>query len=178
MKEKRRPFSWMNEKLEVKDTKKCGKGVFAKSDLKKNEILCIFGGYIKSLVEEEKMPKEIKDEGVQINNEFALGIIRKNQFEDSSFFNHSCNPNAGFKGQIFLVAMKNIKRGEQITFDYAMVLDKAKKAGFYKMKCLCGSNKCRGYITENDWKKTELQKKYNGYFQFFIQEKINKKIKI
>ncbi len=30
MKEKLKMFSWMNQKLEVKDTKKYGKGVFIK----------------------------------------------------------------------------------------------------------------------------------------------------
>ena len=173
-KKESRPFSWMNPKLEVRDTEKYGKGVFAKKNIKKNEVVCVFGGYIKRLIEEKKLPKEIQDEGVQISKDFSLGIISKKQFEDSSYFNHSCDPNAGFKGQIFLVAMRNIKKYEQITFDYAMVLSKVKNVKLYKIKCLCGSKKCRGYITDNDWKKTELQKKYNGYFQLYLQEKINK----
>lgn len=35
---KKRTFSWMNPKLEVRDTKKYGKGVFTKKDIKKDEI--------------------------------------------------------------------------------------------------------------------------------------------
>jgi SET domain-containing protein len=167
-------FSWINHNLKVCDTKNYGKGVFAKRGIKKNELLAVFGGYIKKLSEEKKLPKEIQDEGVQINENFSLGIIKKVQFEEASFFNHSCDPNAGFKGQIFLVAMKNIKKGEQICFDYAMVLSKSKNAKFYKLRCLCGSKNCRKYITDNDWKKPELQKKYEGYFQWYLQEKINK----
>ena len=174
----RRHFSWINHKLKVNNTEKYGKGVFADKNIKKGELICVFGGYIKSLAEEEKMPKEIQDEGVQISEEFALGVIKKSQLENASFFNHSCEPNAGFKGQIFLVAMRNIKKGEQVTFDYAMVLAKAKNVTFYKIKCFCGSKKCRGYVTENDWKNPKIQKKYNGYFQWYLQDKINKKIKI
>jgi hypothetical protein len=173
-KNKPKPFSWMNPKLEVRETQKYGKGVFAKKDIKKDEILNIFGGYIISIKEAEKFPNEIRDESVQISEEFCLGVSKKSELERSSYFNHSCNPNAGFKGQIFLVAIRNIKKNEQILFDYAMVLSKAKGAKFYKMECFCGSKNCRGYITDNDWKILELRKKYKGYFQLYLQEKIKK----
>jgi len=171
----------MHPKLEVCNTEKYGKGVFATAKIKKDELICVFGGYIKALTEEEKLPKAIQDEGLQISATFALGIIKISQLENAAFFNHSCDPNSGFKGQIFLVAMRNIKKGEQVTFDYAMVLSKAKNVSFYKIKCFCGANNCRGYVTENDWKKPELQKKYDGYFQWYLQDKIkrygkNKKI--
>lgn len=170
----RRPFAWMNPKLEIRNTKEYGNGVFAKKDIKKDEKLVIFGGYIKSIIEEEKSGDLVYNESVQISEDHCLGILNPEDLEDSSFFNHSCNPNAGFKGQIFLVAMKNIKKDEQIVFDYAMALSKAKNTKFFKMKCLCGSKNCRGYITDNDWKKAELQKKYAGYFQWYLQEKIKK----
>lgn len=169
-----RPFSWMNKKLEVRDTEKYGKGVFAKENIKKDEILCVFGGFIKSIIEEESLEGAVSDEGVQVSEEFCLGVLRSDDLENASFFNHSCNPNAGFKGQIFLVSMKNIGKNDQVLFDYAMVLSKVKKAKFYKMKCFCGSKNCRGYVTDNDWKNRNLQKKYNGYFQWYLQEKINK----
>ena len=106
----KRPFSWMNSKLEVRNTKKYGQGVFAKKDIKRNELLVIFGGYIKSVIEEEKLGDLIYNESVQVSENYCIGILNPNALEDSSFFNHSCNPNAGFHGQIFLVAMKNIQK--------------------------------------------------------------------
>ncbi len=87
--------------------------------------------------------------------------------------NHSCSPNAGFKGQIVLVAMHDIKKGEQITFDYATVLSKPRGVDKeYEFKCNCGSVECRKSITWNDWKNPVLQKKYDGYFQWYLGEKI------
>lgn len=166
----------MNPKLEIRFNAKYGKkakGVFSKECIKKNELLAIFGGYILTLKEEEKLPIEFRDHGVQIHENFVLTVKKKSEVGDG-YFNHSCNPNAGYKGQIFFVAMRNIKIREEITFDYAMVLHNAKGVRHYKLKCLCGSQNCRGYVTENDWKKQELQKKYDGYFQYFLQEKINK----
>ncbi|MFA6047800.1 MAG: SET domain-containing protein-lysine N-methyltransferase [Parcubacteria group bacterium] len=168
----KRMFSWMNPKLEVRETEKYGKGVFAKEDIEKNELLAIFGGYVLTLEEEEGLSGEFADTGVQIHDDFVL--TSKEQKEDTDCFNHSCDPNAGYNGQIFLVAMENIEKEKEVTFDYAMVLHKAEKSREYKIKCLCGSEKCREYITENDWKIPELQKKYDGYFQYFLQEKINK----
>jgi len=171
---KKELLSWMSKKLEVKETIGYGKGVFAKEEIGKDEMLAVFGGYVLDVSVEEKLPGNLSDYSLQISENLVIGPAYKNEISDSEAFNHSCSPNAGFKGQIFLVAIRNIKRGEQIAFDYAMVLSKAKNAKFYKMKCLCGSKNCRGHITDNDWKNPELQKKYNGYFQWYLQEKINK----
>lgn len=165
-------FSWMSPKLEVRETDKYGKGIFAVKNLSKGELLAILGGYILTLKENMGLPKEFSDTGVQIAENF--NITGKNIKEDTDCFNHSCDPNAGFGGQIFLIAMRNINKDEEITFDYAMVLHKAKGIKLYKIKCLCGSKNCRGYVTEDDWKIPKLQKKYNGYFQYFLHEKIDK----
>lgn len=169
-KEKRRIYSWMNQKLEVRDTKKYGQGVFAKERLKKDEMLAIFGGYIMTLDEESKLPSEIRDSAHQIGENIVIGINRNEDEQDVDFFNHSCNPNAGFKGQLFLVAMRDIEPNEQVTFDYAMTLGGKKP---YKLKCFCGAKNCRKIITNYDWKSYKLQSKYNGYFQWYLQEKIN-----
>lgn len=174
MKNKKNIFSWVNKNVEVKKASGYGKGVFAKKDIKKNEVLAVFGGYILQIKEEEKLPKKISDYALQLDENFIIGITKISEIGDAEFFNHSCNPNAGFKGQLFLVSMRKIKKGEQITFDYAMTIQKGKNTKFYKLKCKCGFKNCRKYITENDWKKIDLQKKYNGYFQYSIQEKINK----
>jgi SET domain-containing protein len=168
-------FSWMNPKLEVRETEKMGKGIFAKKKIKKDEILAIFGGYIVSAKDEEKLPAEFRDHGVQISEDFILTVKKKSEIESGGYFNHSCNPNAGYNGQIFLVSMREIKINEEITFDYGMVLHKSKNRKAYKIKCLCGSENCRGYITDYDWKLKELQKKYEGYFQWYLQKKITKK---
>ena len=167
-------FSWMNPKLEVRETGKYGKGVFAKENIKKDEILAIFGGYILTAEEENNLPEEFKDQGVQVAEDFILTITRKSEIENGGYFNHSCNPNAGYKGQIFLVAMKNIKKDKEITFDYAMVLHKSKSRTAYKMKCLCGVENCRKVVSDYDWKNLALQERYDGYFQWYLQEKINK----
>ena len=171
---KRFSYCWFNEDLEVKKTKGYGDGVFSKKIIKKDSLLAIFGGRIISLNEESKLPKKYKDTGIQIYDNLVISSYDNKEPADN--FNHSCDPNAGIRGQIFLVAMRDIKRGEHITFDYAMCQFYSKKYApyYYRLKCLCGSPNCRGYITANDWKNKDLQKKYNGYFQYYLNEKIKK----
>ena len=163
-------FSWMNPKLEIRETNRYGKGVFAKEKINKNELLTIFGGYIIMAKEELAYPEKYNDTGLQISDDFVISSGKRKECTD--FFNHSCKPNAGFNGQIFLVSMRDICKGEEITFDYGMVLYRTKGIKSYKLKCLCGSKKCRGYITDNDWKNLDLQRTYKGYFQYFLSSKI------
>lgn len=82
--------------------------------------------------------------------------------------NHSCNPNAGFRGALHLVALRAIAAGEQITFDYATCMTD----NFGDMSCSCGSHNCRGYVSGDDWKIPELQQRYAGHWQPYIEEKI------
>lgn len=169
---RKRNFHWTNPKLIKGRVSNYGNGIFARKEVKKGEMCAIFGGHVVSLRDEMKLPSEYNDTGIQISNEFVISTMLDKELADN--FNHSCEPNAGIKGQIFLQAMRNIKKGEQVTFDYATCLFNNPKVGFfYKTRCFCGSKICRGYITGNDWKKPELQKKYAGYFQWYLQEKIN-----
>ena len=56
-------FSWMNPKLEVRLVPKYGKdarGVFAMSNIKKNEVLAVFGGYIVPSHDLKKLSKKMQ----------------------------------------------------------------------------------------------------------------------
>ena len=83
--------------------------------------------------------------------------------------NHSCEPNLGLQGQIVYVALRDIAVDEELTFDYAMNEDDPNEI----MKCQCGTENCRRVITGVDWKRPEIQRKYNGYFSWFIQRRID-----
>ena len=56
--------------------------------------------------------------------------------------NHSCNPNTTYKG-LNVIALDNIRCGEELTLDYASFLDE----NMEPFQCQCGSSKCRGIIT-------------------------------
>ena len=157
--------SWLNPNLEVRPSKKNGQGIFAKTNLKKGERLAIFGGDIMLIDEINNLPEQVQDYPMQIEERFVIGSRSAIEPEDTDFFNHSCDPNAGFKGQIFLVAMRDIEANEEVTFDYAMVVSESSgSAIIFEMECTCGAPNCRELITENDWKLPALRQKYRGYF--------------
>jgi len=164
--------SWLNPKLIVKKSSIDGKGVFAKKSIRKGEIVAVFGGLVIRKEEYAKLTrgkfKKAESYGICLGGGFYLITSREGRLEKADRFNHSCRPNAGIKGQITLVAMRSIKPGEEVTFDYATT--ECEESSF---KCNCRNKDCRKIITGNDWKNQLLQKKYKGYFSHHLQEKIN-----
>ena len=149
--------------------------MFAKENILKGERLAVFGGWIMPIDEIGELPEELAEFTMQIEERFVLGSEKSQKPEDTDFFNHSCSPNSGFSGQIFLVAMRDIGKGEEITFDYAMVVSESVGSKIvFEMDCRCGSENCRKKITENDWKKPGLRKKYGNYFSQYLKEKIGR----
>lgn len=164
--------SWIHDGLEVRESKLQGIGVFAKQDIMKGERLAIFGGSVMLLDEIKELPEEVQYYAMQIEERLALGN-RSSVPEDTDYFNHSCDPNSGFHGQIFLVAMRDIAKGEEITFDYAMTISESIGSDIvFNMECNCGSPLCRKLLTEDDWKLSELRLRYKGYFSEYIDQKI------
>lgn len=162
-------FNWINPKLAVADCE-LGKGQFATKDIGGGELLAVFGGRVMTLEQFDRLPPEIQHYPYQIgeNPDLLFGPMQAEDMLDGEFFNHSCNPNGGFRGALHLVSMKAIAAGEQVTFDYAMCMT----GDFGNMPCSCGERECRQFIAGDDWKIPGLQQKYAGYWQPYIQEKI------
>ena len=126
-----------NGKLEIRDTKKYGKGVFAIEKIKKGEVIHIMGGekiLVGEVVKRVNSGKENIDDIFQIGKKTYIDLD-----EFSRNFNHSCDPKAGIRGKNKMFALKNIKKGDEVTFDYSSTIAPTK----WRMKCSCGSKKCR-----------------------------------
>ena len=68
----------------------------------------------------------------------------------SRWINHSCNGNCEASeedGRIFIRARSNIMAGEELTYDYGLIIDerytKKLKAQY---PCWCGAHNCRGTL--------------------------------
>lgn len=169
-----RTFSWTSDKTIVGNAGARGKGIFAKDDIPKDEIVAVSGGYIMTWDECKQLPQNLEYLSYQVEEHLFIGVKRDDEVEDNQMFNHSCDPNLGQRGQLSMVAMRDIRKGEELTCDYATILCRIDGYDLFEMECECGSENCRGVITDDDWKRPELQEKYKGYFQFFLEEKINK----
>ncbi|MFA6158016.1 MAG: SET domain-containing protein-lysine N-methyltransferase [Candidatus Paceibacterota bacterium] len=174
---KNRMYSWMNPSLEVRDTGRYGKGIFSLKPIKKDDTLIVMGGYIFDIDDENHLNDFNCDKPIEISENFSICPINENDMDlmPQHYVNHSCEPNTGFKGSNFMVAMRDIEAGEEILYDYAMIIaSNPKSTEYFTMKCLCGSKDCRGIVDEDAWKNPKLQEKYKGYFQWYLEEKIKK----
>ncbi len=75
------------------------------------------------------------------------------------FINHSCDPNCETEevdGRVWIMAIRNIAPGEEITYDYCLY-----DGGDDEAVCNCGAKKCRGtmYSREETRKRRSDAKK-------------------
>jgi len=146
-----------------------GRGLFAKEPISKGEIVVVKGGYVMTKAQRDKVEKQLGPTEIQITKDLFIGPATQREREGGMMhLNHSCQPNLGLQGQIVFVALRDIEKDVELTFDYAMTDDES-----YEMKCNCESPNCRGVVTGQDWTKKEVQDKYDGYFSWFIQRRID-----
>lgn len=159
--------SRLSNKVEVRTNSLNGKGIFAKENIKKGEIVFIKGGHI--LTRDEIFSFGVINSYFPISDEYFLGATNKDEENQIKLYqNHSCNPNVGLHGEITFVAMRDIDKDEELTVDYAFIDNED-----YSFECTCGSNNCRKTITGFDWKIKELQDKYYEYFAQYLKDKID-----
>lgn len=160
------PTGYVSPKLVGRrDTLKGGPGVFARSAIRAEELLVVWGGEIVTAGQLSVLPKSSHRLCLQVEEDLFLMTTREGP---SDWVNHSCNPNAGMTGQIVLVAMRDVEPGEEICFDYAMT----DSYPYDEFECQCRSPICRGRITANDWRIPALQERYQGFFSPYLQKKI------
>jgi SET domain-containing protein len=130
-----------------------GRGVFALTDIPKGSRIIEYKG--------ERISHEEADDRYADEHEnsphtmlFAVDdeiVIDATQVGNSArWINHSCMPNCETSNEdqrIFIDALRNIRAGEELTYDYNLVLDephtpKQKRAH----PCHCGTRRCRSTI--------------------------------
>lgn len=129
----------------VKDSHIHGLGVFATEDIPEGYRIFEYTGELISREEENSRELENDKTGVtyiyQLNDHESIDGAKNGN--DSRFVNHSCNPNVeGIveNNHIYYVALRDIKRNEELFIDYAF--DKDSKPEM----CHCGAKNCRGLM--------------------------------
>ena len=146
--------------IKLKNTKRFGKGVFATAPIKKGTQVAIFDGPFFDDEFDEWTP-DLLNHAIQCGKKLwrdSKGLAR--------YFNHSCEPNCGIKGKFRLVAMRDISKGEALTWDYEMT----EKSDWWKMKCKCGTASCRKVIGNYSRMPKAIRRKYQGYISDWITE--------
>lgn len=163
-----RTFSYLNPKVHDQSLpEKGGRGIIAREPLQQGERILVWGGLIHDYEQYLQSPIERRPHFVQVEEGLYLGS--PHDPEPADYVNHSCEPNAGFSGQIALYAMRDIAAGEEICIDYAM----CDGSPYDEFDCACETKSCRKRVTGNDWKLPELHERYRGYFIPYLQRRID-----
>lgn len=89
------------------------------------------------------------------NNEYIFALSDEEDLDGNvtwnpaRFLNHSCAPNCEAlleDGRIWIVALRDIKAGEELTFNYGYDL-----TDYKEHPCHCGAADCVGYIVAEEF---------------------------
>ena len=161
------------KRIQVRRSGVHGKGVFALQDLAEGETIIEYVGEIISWDEaQDRHPHDPSDPNhtfyFHVNEDRVIDALYGGN--SSRWINHSCGPNCEAdeeNDRIFIKALRNIKAGEELNYDYGLIIDepytKKLKAEY---PCWCGSANCRGTLLSpkdrKDTPKTPSQKKAKG----------------
>lgn len=147
------PTPITGRRIQVRRSGVHGKGVFALSDFAQGETIIEYVGEIITWKEAlRRHPHDPQDP----NHTFYFHIDETHVIDakyggnSSRWINHSCKPNCepDEVGQrIFIKARRNILAGEELNYDYGLVID-APLTDALKLDypCWCGAKKCRGTL--------------------------------
>jgi SET domain-containing protein len=141
-------------RIQVRRSGVHGKGVFALQDIAEGETVIEYVGEVITWKEADKRgPSDPNDE----NHTFFFSVKDGKRVIDANvggnaarWINHSCKPNCEADeddetNRVFIKALRNIKAGEELNYDYGLVIDeKLTKKLRDQYKCLCGAKRCRG----------------------------------
>ena len=138
-------------RLQVRKSGVHGKGVFALQPIKKGETIIEYTGetitWPEALRRHPHDPSQ-PDHTFYFHIDDAHVIDGKVGGNASRWINHACAPNVEAddqSGQVFLLALRSVKPGEELFFDYGLVIDERHTPALKKrFECRCGSNNCRG----------------------------------
>lgn len=137
--------------LEVRASDVHGKGVFALERIAQDSEIIAYTGEIISWEEADARHPHNPDEP---NHTFYFALENETVIDgaaggnDARWINHSCEPNCqAFESDdgVYISSMRTIRTGEELTFDYALVIDETITDELREeYACHCGSIRCRG----------------------------------
>jgi uncharacterized protein len=124
-----------------------GAGGFARSDIPAGTRVLEYRG--ENITKKESLAR------CERNNEYIFALDDEHDLDGNvswnpaRFLNHSCEPNceaALEDGRIWVVSVRNITVGEELTFNYGYDLE-----DYREHPCSCGASGCVGYIVAEEF---------------------------
>jgi uncharacterized protein len=144
----------------IATSKIAGKGIMAGENIKEGEVIRKITGDVKFFAVKSK------DDSLSYPNWIGIGEgTWIDPHHPHQYLNHSCNPTAGMNDNLELVALKDIKEGEEITIDYSII----EGDDLWEMPCSCGAPNCRKIIRSVKYLPKGTFEKYLPYIPKYFQ---------
>ena len=130
-----------------------GRGAFALRRIRKGARLI---EYIGERVSPEEADRRYNDDAMDRPHTFLFTVDAHTVIDAAvggnaaRFINHACDPNCEAvddDGRIFIEAVRNIRPGQELTYDYRLERDgRWRKEWAERYACRCGAPNCRGTL--------------------------------
>ncbi|MGB3462985.1 MAG: SET domain-containing protein-lysine N-methyltransferase [Rhodanobacter lindaniclasticus] len=137
-----------------------GNGVFATAPIARGEEIIEYKGKLLTPDEADALYGDGGETGhtflFTLNEQYVIDANQRGN--TARWINHSCAPNCRAvveesasgdprRDKVKIEAIRNIKPGDELTYDYGIVLEVPHTARLRKLwQCLCGSPKCTGTL--------------------------------
>lgn len=124
-----------------------GRGAFARKAIPSGTKVIQYIGRHISKEESEQLCEDFNEYIFSLTDEKDLdGNV---DWNPARLLNHSCEPNCSAEQdgeEIWIVADRDIRPGDEVTFNYGYSLD-----SYREYPCKCGANYCVGYIVAEEY---------------------------
>jgi uncharacterized protein len=150
-------------KILVRDSRIHGRGVYALRAIREGERIIEYRGERITWRQADRRPPSDPDDPHHtffFSLDDGRHVIDANVGGNSArWINHSCEPNCETEesedGRVYIQAMRDIRRGEELSYDYRLIVDGRVTPTLKRQyQCRCGSTQCRGTMLD--------LKKHNG----------------
>jgi SET domain-containing protein len=131
----------------VRDSRIHGKGVFAARKIPAGSYVVEYGG---ERISAREADRRYNPSPENPTHTFYFSLESGKVIDggnDARWINHACEPNCEAReedGRVFIYALRDIHRGEELFYDYGLTLDERHTPTVKRAYlCLCGASSCR-----------------------------------
>lgn len=166
-------MSKKQKKIERRESDIHGNGVFSTDAIAKGERIIRYKGTLRTHAEVDEEYGEAEEDGhtflFTLNDEYVIDANDGGNV--ARWINHSCEPNCEavlvenekgkhHKDKVFIEAIRAIKTGEELTYNYGITLDEPHTPALMALwGCRCGCKSCTGTMLQPKEVKKKAAKK-------------------
>jgi uncharacterized protein len=167
-------YEWVVDDARIQPSNISGHGLVATRPISAGRVVVRFGGRAVSSLEYAQLVVAAGTDSAAFVGSISIDDGVKLILPLGSrahFVNHNCDPNLWYADPFQLVAREPIRKGEELTVDYATLSD---ATDYYSMPCSCRSVACRSAVTNSDWQRSDLRGRYADHWVPALRRRVGR----